>query len=142
MHTVRHGAARSHWLLGTVAAMARDMPQKSPPPPRSYDEIVRRTVPQLDSSWAPTEAQERDAYAGKHVYTPAEQALLHRVHEALIDVPGVDLRGIEVDVDDRRVTLRGHCANARAAERVVHALSSMDEVSDVVDRLVIESGSG
>jgi hypothetical protein len=133
----RRGCARS---AGTTAAKWWDMPQKSPPVPRSYDEIVRRTVPQLDSSWSPTEEQERDAYAGKHVYTPEEEALLHRVSEALLDTPGIDMCGIEVDVDDRRVTLRGHCANITAIDRVVRAVSSMEEVSDVVDRLVVESG--
>ncbi|HVK84803.1 MAG TPA: BON domain-containing protein [Kofleriaceae bacterium] len=115
------------------------MPQKHPSIPRSYEEIVRKTVPNLDSSWRPSEEQVRDAYAGKHVLTREEEVLLHRVNEVLLDTPGIDMCGLEIEVDDTRVVLRGHCANPAAIQRVVRAVSSMEEVSAVVDQLVVNA---
>jgi osmotically-inducible protein OsmY len=115
------------------------MPQKHPSIPRSYEEIVRKTVPNLDTSRSPTDQQERDAYAGKHVLTREEEVLLHRVNEVLLDTPGIDMCGLEVEVNDTRVILRGHCANPASIQRVVRAVSSMEEVSDVVDQLVVSA---
>ena len=115
------------------------MPQKHPPSPRSYDEIVRRTVPDPDSSWRPSNEQIRDAIAGKHVLTREEDLLFHRVTDALLDTPGIDLCGIDIEVRDTRVTLHGRCANPAAIARVVRAVASLEEVTEVVDRLVVSA---
>ncbi|MDX2087043.1 MAG: BON domain-containing protein [Kofleriaceae bacterium] len=142
-HTVRRGAqlARDSPSRrdGITTAIHPSMPQKHPPAPRSYDEITRRTVPNPDSSWRPTEQQEEDAYAGRHFLTDDERKLLGRVTDVLLDTPGIDMCGVNVEVEDTRVTLRGHCANPSAIERIVRAVSSIEEVSEVVDRLVVSA---
>jgi hypothetical protein len=115
------------------------MPQKHRPTPRSYEEITRRTVPNPDSSWRPTEQQEEDAFAGRHFHTEDEQKILAKVTDALLDTPGVDMCGVNVEVEDTRVTLRGRCTNPSAIARIVRAVNSIEEVSEVVDRLVVSA---
>src|SRR5690606_11995587 len=50
-------------------------------PPRTYDEIVARTVPEPDSSFRPTQEQQREGLA--RVEPPRDVALAAKVDEAL-----------------------------------------------------------
>ena len=105
-------------------------------PPRSYDDIVRRTVPDPDSSWRPTADQEREAQHGFRALDPGEQALLARVREALRSC-GHDADQIGVEVDGDRVILRGSVRDAQALRKIPDVVRHLDGVTDVVDQLVI-----
>ncbi len=107
--------------------------------PRTYDEIVRSTVPEPDSSFRPTPQQVRQAFEGfRHLDAP-EQALFDRIDEAL-STSGHDLHAVTIEVDRDHVTVRGSVSNAVALARVLEIVRSVDGVGEVVDRLVISGG--
>jgi hypothetical protein len=105
-------------------------------PPRSYDEIVRRTVPDPDSSWRPSVEQEHRAYEGFRAMAPEEQELCHRVHDALL-AAGIDTTQLHIEVDHNRVTLRGQVRDDRALRRIPDLVEAVDGVGAVYDQLVI-----
>ena len=100
--------------------------------PQSYDEIVRTTVPDPDSSQRPTVRQEQQAEEGFRAMDEHEQALAARVLAALGGMPGV-----EVEVDRETVTLRGKVADAAQIARAEERVGGVDGVSGVVNRLVV-----
>ncbi|MDQ3339884.1 MAG: BON domain-containing protein [Myxococcota bacterium] len=102
--------------------------------PQSYDEIVRKTVPDLDSSERPTVRQEQDAREGFRAMDEHEQALASRVLSALGGMTGVD-----VEVDRETVTLRGKVADATQISRAEELVSQVDGVSGVMNHLVVGS---
>ena len=104
--------------------------------PKTYDEIVRKTVPDPDTSWRPTEDQVRRAYEGFRALDADEQALFDRVDSALESCCH-DLAQVTVEVDRARVTLRGTVRNHEALADVLEAARGVSGVGEVVDRLVI-----
>jgi len=113
------------------------MPKRPPP---SYDDIVRRTVPDPDSSWRPSKGQEEEARDGFRALDPGEHALLARVHDAL-RTSGLDVDQVGIEVDGERVILRGSVRDALALRRLPELARQVDGVSDVVDNLVIAAPS-
>jgi hypothetical protein len=109
------------------------MPNRPPP---SYDEIVRRTVPDPDSSWRPSSEQEREAKQGFRALDPSEHAVLDRVRDA-IRGSGFDDDQIGVEVDGDRVILRGSVRDALALRKIPEIVRQLAGVDDVVDHLVI-----
>ena len=109
------------------------MPNRRPP---SYDEIVRRTVPDPDSSWRPSSEQEREAKQGFRALDPAEHALLDRVRDALRG-SGFDADQIGVEVDGDRVILRGTVRDALALRKIPEIVRQLAGVDDLDDHLVI-----
>lgn len=101
--------------------------------PQTYDEIVRKTVPDPDSSARPTVRQEQQAHEGFRAMDEHEQALAARVQAALGGMP------IEIEVDRETVTLRGKVADAADIARAEELVGRVDGVSGVVNRLVVES---
>lgn len=106
--------------------------------PRTYDEIVRATVPDPDSSWRPSDHQERLAYEGFRALSQEEQQLLEHVAH-MLDGQGGSLDQVEVEVENDCVILRGHVQNAAAIRRVVELVGAVPGVRQVVDRLVISA---
>ncbi len=104
--------------------------------PRTYDEIVRATVPDPDSSWRPSDEQEKLAYTGFRALSPEEQELHGRVERAL-DAGGGALDQVHVEVENDCVILRGQVRSAAAIRRVVELVENVPGVRQVVDRLVI-----
>jgi BON domain-containing protein len=117
------------------------MPTERGRTPRSYDEILRRTVVDPDSSFRPSKAQEDEAdeqftESRAHAQmTPHERELYQRVAHSLLSR---SLGDIGFEVEDRRVTLRGSVRDADAmsiAEQLARAVPGVD---DVVNLLVVK----
>jgi hypothetical protein len=104
--------------------------------PRTYDEITRATVPDPDSSWRPSDLQEKEAYEGFRALDADEQALHDRVDDALL-ASGEDLSQLAFEVDRDRVILRGQVRTATALRRVLEIVEHVRGVRGVVDHLVI-----
>jgi len=112
------------------------MPTRPRTPPRSYDDIVRRTVPDPDSSWRPTREQEKRAYEGFRALDPEEQELEERVHDALL-AAGLDASTLQIEIDRDRVILRGQVRDHESLMRIPSVVGQVDGVRAVVDQLVI-----
>jgi hypothetical protein len=99
-----------------------------PGAPRSYDEIVARTVPDPDSSFRPTPHQREEALA--HVEPPRDDALAVAVDEALREV-GFD--HLSFEIDGSRVILRGAVPDLQAWHRVdaaIHTVPGAEEIDN------------
>lgn len=105
---------------------------------RTYDEIVRHTVPEPDSSWRPSVEQERDAYLGTRVLDADELRLRERVCERLVAAQVVDLDAITIEIDRARVTLRGHVAEIGQLDRIEDVIARIEGVEEIVDWLVVK----
>ncbi len=105
-------------------------------PPRSYEDIVRATVPDPDTSWRPTTAEERRAYEGYRALSPQEQQLHDRVHDALL-AAGIDTMPLDIEVDRDRVILRGQVREPPLLDRIPDIVRGVDGVGMVIDQLVV-----
>lgn len=100
--------------------------------PKTYDEIVRKTVPEPDSSFRPSPEQVKQAYEGFRALDPDEQALQQRVQAA------IGGRGdITVEIDHDRVVLRGRVRDAGDLRRIPEIVRGIDGVGSVDDQLII-----
>ena len=97
--------------------------------PRTYDEIVARTVPDPDSSQRPTPQQRQEALA--YVQPPRDEALAVKVDEALREI-GADHLAFEVD--GARVILRGPVADLRTWHRIDAAVQAVIGVEEIDNR--------
>jgi hypothetical protein len=116
------------------------MPTDSRRIPRSYDEIVRRTVPDPDSSWRPDERQIEEADE-QHRHqrlsaqmTDQEHILYGRVAEVVFANPRDEV-GFEVDGDT--VILHGSVPDTDALRRLEDRVAATEGVERVVSRIVI-----
>ena len=108
------------------------MARSSDRAPTSYDEIVRRTVIDPDSSRRPTRQQEREAHEGARILSDDEQRLQARISTA-IDEPSE----IEIEVDGTCVELRGQVPDLTTMERLEQRVAAIEGVTEVRNRLVI-----
>lgn len=99
--------------------------------PKSYDDIVRKTVPEPDSSWRPSAEQVKQAYEGFRALDPDEQALQARVQSAI-----AGKGDIQVEVERDRVTLRGRVRDPQDLTRLPELVRGIDGVGSVDDQLV------
>ena len=106
------------------------------PTPRSYDEIVRRTVPEPDSSFRPTRNQENDALA--HLEQRPDRTLYLRLSEVLLD--DHSLGDIGFELEHGRVTLNGIVHNPRAITYLEDLARAIDGVDEVINRIVVARG--
>jgi hypothetical protein len=113
------------------------MPNRPPP---SYDDIVRRTVPEPDSSWRPSKDQEHEARQGFQALDEGEAELFARVHEAL-RASGFDTGQVGIEIDGDRVILRGTVRDAQTLRKLPDLVRQVDGVADVADHLVIAAAS-
>jgi len=107
-----------------------------PKPPRSYDEIVRTTVPLPDSSHRPTKEEARaaaDREPGPRIL--GEGSHIHDVRAALDALVAADLTDLDVTISDGRVVLDGSVATADDRQRIVAAVEPVVGVHAVLDRL-------
>lgn len=104
--------------------------------PTTYEEITRRTVPDLDSSWRPSKEQEREAYRGHREMDADEDAIYERILEMFRN-SGIDTEQIDVEVSRDRVTLRGNVVSESDLTVLPELVRDIDGVGDVEDRLVI-----
>lgn len=105
---------------------------------QSYDEIVRHTVPDPDSSWRPSPEQEREARHGARHLDEEELQLRERVCEALVASQVADLATIDIEIDRSRVTLRGSVHEIGQLDRIERVISRIEGVEEIVDWLVVK----
>lgn len=129
MRGARGGTLHAH---GIAAAMISRMGSQDPRVPKSYDDIVRETVPDPDSSQRPSERQEQQAREGFRAMDDDESALTKRVQSSVDP-------GVEVEVARDTVTLRGQVRDMAAIDRNEDAVKRVDGVRAVVNRLVVAS---
>lgn len=111
------------------------MPNRTP---RTYDEIVRKTVPEPDSSWRPSPEQVQEAYEGHRALDADEEALLARVRTALT-AGGIDPDRLAIEVERDKVTLRGEVPDTRQLNRAPEIVRSVPGLGELVDQLVVAS---
>ncbi len=109
------------------------------PPARSYDEIVRGTVPDLDSSRRPSKAQEQEAREGYRDMDDGEKLLYARASDALIGV-GVPLGAVQLEIARDHLTLRGHVVDINTVLRVEQAMRELEGIASVDNKLVVAVG--
>lgn len=108
--------------------------------PRTYDEITRRTVPELDSSFRPSREQERAAYKRARILSADEHVLHTSVASALASA-GLDVSAITIEIDGTSVTLRGRVGDADVLRRLEDCVRSVEAVGDIVDLVVVDAGA-
>lgn len=94
---------------------------------KTYDEISRKTIPNPDTSWKPSPEQVKQAHEGFRAMDADEQALHARVAAAL--------PGVEIEVANDRVTLRGQVDQATMA-KAADVARGVEGVGSVDDQLV------
>jgi osmotically-inducible protein OsmY len=109
--------------------------------PRSYDEIVRRTVVDPDSSVRPTKIQEDEADERFRIarmraqMTDQERMLYARVAQALLGDHSFGEIGFEVE--HGRVTLHGTAGDARTIAYAEAVVREVESVEDVINHIVV-----
>lgn len=112
------------------------MPRNSARNPSSYDDIVRRTIVDPDSSVRPTREQEQVAREGFRALDADEQVLYDRVRQALAGL-GSDAAGVTAEVSRELVTLRGRVATAEMLRRVEDAVAYVTGVETIHNQIVV-----
>lgn len=123
------------------------MPGRSDKTPSSYDEILRRTVVNPDSSMRPSREEEllarhRFGEATEHRPRPLtrpELELLDRVRRTLMADPGLDLTRVDISVDVRCVVLTGDVPGEATSIRIADLAAAVPGVEGVDNQLVIRS---
>lgn len=102
---------------------------------KSYDDIVRETVVDPDSSQRPTKDQEADSVTGPRSLRPDELALQARVRQAL---SALGVRDLDLEVVDESVTVRGSVPTPELAMRAADAAAAVPGVERVDNQLVVK----
>jgi len=108
-----------------------------PKPAKTYDDIVRRTVPSPDLTFRPSEQDERASLVGPRALTRDERALVSRVRSALHAVLGDESDRITLDLLPGRLALQGEVASAAIALRAEAIAASIAGVGEVDNQLVV-----
>jgi hypothetical protein len=116
------------------------MPRTTSRNTRSYDDIVRETVVDPDSSKRPTREQVRAAYEGHWALDEEESALSARVVEALAR-SRADVSGVTAEVTHELVTLRGQVPESRMLRAIEDAVAAVPGVSTIHNQVVIREKS-
>jgi len=114
------------------------MSRKTSGPPRSYEEVVRKTVVDPDSSARPTLEQEQAAREGLRAVDDHERVLQDRVVQAL-SATGANAVGVTVEIDRELVILRGHVADTAMLRAVEDAVALVPGVATIHSLLVVSS---
>ena len=104
--------------------------------PSSYDDIVRRTVVDPDTSARPTREQEQAAREGFRALDADEQVLHDRVHQALASL-GADAANVTAEVCRELVTLRGRVREPAMLRRVEDAVAYVTGVETIHNQVVV-----
>ena len=103
---------------------------------RTYEDITRATVPEPDSSFRPSEEQERVAFEGYRALDADESVLHARVMDALRD-SGINWQGIAIEVRGKSVAVRGTVDEESELSRIPDLIRNVEGVESVDDRLVV-----
>jgi hypothetical protein len=124
-------------VLAPPVQLGFAMPSKAP---GSYDDIVRRTVPNPDTSFRPTRAQVEDAYKDPadrpDLHLDAdERALRDRVRAAFASDPSLYDARIRVDIEGTTVVLSGTVNGPPLVHRAEEIVRTIEGVRDVDNEL-------
>jgi len=106
-------------------------------PAKTYDEIVRRTVPTPDLGFRPSAEAELASLEGPRALTRDERALVSRVRTALHAALGDESDKITLDVSPGRLALQGEVASAKIARLAEDVASDVEDVGEVDNQLVV-----
>lgn len=104
--------------------------------PNSYDEIVRKTIVDPDSSVRPSRVQEQAAREGFRALDADEQVLYDRVRQALSSI-GPDAANVTAEVSRELVTLRGRVTDAAMLRRIEDAVAYVTGVETIHNQVVV-----
>lgn len=105
---------------------------------KSYDDIVRSTVVDPDSSVRPTKQQEKEAREGFRALDPDEQALHARVVQALASAGG-DASAVTVEISGDLVRLSGQVSDSRMLRSIEDAVAGVPGVETIHNQVVVGS---
>lgn len=115
------------------------------PSQRSYEDIVRSTVPLPDSSHRPSTAEEQSADerpAGPRIQTRFSDDTnvdLTSLRAALNGLTGADLADVDVTLENGRAEIDGSVADSNDRDRIIRAVSDVTGVIAVIDRIRVRS---
>lgn len=104
--------------------------------PNSYDDIVRSTVLDPDSSNRPTREQEHAAREGFRALDPDEQHLQDDVQHAITG-SGADVTDVTIEVTRERVTLRGRVPDVAMLRALEDAVAQVPGVETIHNQVVV-----
>lgn len=104
--------------------------------PNSYDEIVRKTIVDPDSSVRPSRVQEQAAREGFRALDADEQVLHERVQQALASL-GAAASGVTAEVNREVVTLHGQVSEAAMLTRLEDAVAHVTGVETIHNQIVV-----
>jgi BON domain-containing protein len=104
--------------------------------PNSYDDIVRSTVIDPDTSTRPTREQEQAAREGFRALDADEQVLYDRVRQALAGL-GADAAEVTAEVSRELVTLRGRVREPAMLRRIEDAVAYVTGVETIHNQVVV-----
>jgi osmotically-inducible protein OsmY len=122
--------------LALVLHADRNMARNTVRNPRSYDDIVRQTVVEPDTSIRPTREQEQAAREGFRALDPDEQVLHDRVVQALATL-GADASRVTAEISRELVTLRGQVADVATLRRIEDAVAYVTGVETIYNQVVV-----
>lgn len=114
------------------------MPRSTTKNSKSYEEIVRQTVLDPDSSKRPTLGQEQAAREGFRALDEEESALQGRVQAALAS-SGLAVSGVTVEITRDLVTLRGRVLDNGTLRALEDAVARVPGVDTIHNQVVIAS---
>jgi len=117
------------------------MPRNSARNPRSYDEIVRATVLDPDSSVRPTKEQAQAAREGFRAMDAEEQALHGRITRALAS-SGADISRVSIEITGDLVRLGGQVLDAATLRALEDAVARVAGVETIHNQVVVASTPG
>jgi osmotically-inducible protein OsmY len=106
--------------------------------PRSYDEIVRSTVVDPDSSVRPTREQEQAAREGFRALDADEQVLHARVMQSLAGA-GAATSGVTVEITGGLVRLSGQVSDAGTLRALEDTVARVEGVETIHNQVVVGS---
>jgi hypothetical protein len=121
---------------GIRAASSLVMARTDDKKPSSYDDIVRRTVVDPDSSVRPSKDQEQQAREGFRAMDDHEHALHDRVQQALAHT---GVTGVTIEVARERVTLRGTVSDVALLRTIEDAVARVPGVDTVHNQVVVSA---
>jgi osmotically-inducible protein OsmY len=113
--------------------------------PSSYDEIVRRTIPEPDGGQQPSKSEQdvarhRAGLAADHVphaLSRAESATLTAAQRALAADSAIDMSHVRVAIDGRELILKGQVPGPSTKARIEDIVMKIDGVDRVDNQLAV-----
>ena len=104
--------------------------------PGRYDDIVRKTVVDPDTSQRPTRQQEEEARQGFRALDADEQVLHDRVQQALSGL-GQRAATVNIEINRELVTLRGQVPDLATLRAIEDAVARVTGVETIHNQVVV-----